>query len=334
MLKLQLPSVFTGLSVRAQQRSKAFTLVELLVVISIIGILIGLLFPALSAVRQAARKSYCSANMRQIILATLSYESTHLSFPAGDNGKGGGYLISLLPYFKQEYLVQLEASDLGSGETYLDRMVEMTELEVEVLICPSSYTTDSQTSIDGTGDYTTHYYGVAGPTNTGNSPEPPLPHYTYKELSLTNSAVGVNGSIGLQGLFSPDRTGKFSARKLNDIRDGASYTFGIGEVSGYQKELDIPKAGWAFGAEYNSAGMVSRNYSLKSLSYPINSYAGLKASPDIINDNCFSSNHPGGAQFAFIDGAIRFVDDKVPARVLRLFCSIDEVEKPEKLDEF
>ena len=122
--------------------SRAFTLVEMLVVVAIIGILIGLLFPALSAVRQAARKSYCSANMRQVILATLTYESSVLAFPAGVNEDGGSVIVALLPYLKQEYLAQLAASDLVAGQTYNDLLVEMTELELEVLVCPSSNFTD------------------------------------------------------------------------------------------------------------------------------------------------------------------------------------------------
>jgi len=69
-----------------QQRISAkrgFTLVEMLVVIAIIGILVAMLFPALQAVRQSARKTKCSANLRQVILATLTFETSRQQFPAG-----------------------------------------------------------------------------------------------------------------------------------------------------------------------------------------------------------------------------------------------------------
>ena len=321
---LSLRGVFAGVgtSSRPSKRRKAFTLVELLVVIAIIGILIGLLFPALSAVRQAARKSYCSANLRQVILAVLSYETTHLEFPPGDNGEGGGYLIDLMPYFKQEYLAQLENSGLAAGETYVERLVELNEIEVEVLICPSSSNTDSQANVDGTGDFTTHYYGICGPTGSARSSDNKL-FYNYRQFS----PISAYGPIGLQGLFSPENKGSFEANTLSEIRDGASYTLGIGEVSGYKKGVDIPRAGWSFGAEYDSMGRVTITHSLKSVTHPINSYEGEA------NDFSFSSNHPTGAQFAFIDGSVRYVDQKVPVDILKTFCSTDQVERPEKLEE-
>ena len=310
-------------------RRNAFTLVEMLVVVSIIGILVGLLFPALQAVRQAARKTYCSANIRQVILATLTYETALMSFPPGDDGKGGSVIIPLLSYMKQEYLYELHNEGPTDGATYNDLLLEMCELDIETLECPASYPGENKTNVSDLGDFTTHYYGIAGPTGTASSSDGKL-DYAYKQLS----PVSEYGPISLQGLFSPTRTGRvFKARTLKEIKDGTSYTLGFGEISGFEQlkgdaSQRIKRAGWAFGAQFQTNGVVDRTWGVKSVSFPINSDEGG------INDISFSSNHPSGAQFCLIDGAVRFIDERISVDILKTFCSIDEVEKPEKLDNF
>ena len=307
----------------------AFTLVELLVVIAIIGILVGLLFPALQAVRQSARKTYCSANMRQVILATLTYETAHMVFPPGDDGKGGSLLVPLLPYLKQEYLHELHTAGPDNGETYHDLLLEMSELEIETLICPASYPGENKSNVEELGDFTSHYYGVSGPTGTATASDGSH-EYNYKQLS----PISADGPISLQGLFSPKKGGRiFEGRRFQDIKDGASFSFGFGEISGFERlqgETDqrIKRAGWAFGARYSSNGVAAQTWGMKSVSHRINSDDGE------INDISFSSNHPGGAQFCLIDGAVRFVDELISVDILKTFCSINEVEKPEKLDNF
>ena len=83
--------------------SRGFTLVELLVVITIIGILIALLLPAVQAAREAARRAKCSNNLKQIGLALLNYESAHGTFPAGGSHSPSGWygfswMIQIFPY--------------------------------------------------------------------------------------------------------------------------------------------------------------------------------------------------------------------------------------------
>ena len=308
---------------RLALKLKGFTLVELLVTIAIIGILIAMLFPALQAVRQAARQTKCSANLRQIILATLNLETNRLKFPAGDNGEGGSFVVQLLPFLKQEFLHERAIADL-EDETYEERLTELCGLDVEPLLCPAAFPTDSQVNVSNQGKFTTHYYGIAGPIGSGISSEE---SYEYEYESINSSTAG---PIGLQGIFSPNKKGVFRERTVRDVRDGLSYTFGLGEISGFDNSefLDqIERGGWAFGAKYDG-NKASETYGLKSVRYQINRQGGE------LNDQPFSSNHPGGAQFALLDGAIRYVDERVSLNILKTFCSIDEVERPEKLDSF
>ena len=311
-----------------ESANRGFTLVELLVVIAIIGILVAMLFPALQAVRQSARKTKCSANLRQVVLATLTFETSRQQFPAGDDGRGGGYVIPLLSFLKQEYLHEEAERSLEAGETWRERMIELSELEVEPLICPAASPESAETSFDDLGDFTTHYHGILGPLGEASTSDGDR-QYSYDTLVGSESE---GGPIGLQGFYSPNKQGKFVGKKMADIRDGTSYTFGFGEISATADSENrdrIPRAGWAIGADYASNGRPEKVYGLKTVAHLIN-YSGEAD----LNVTPFSSNHPGGAQFALLDGAVRFVDENVSLDVFKFHCSINAVEKPEDLDNF
>ena len=115
-------------------KRSAFTLVELLVVIAIIGILIGMLLPAVQQVREAARRITCANNLRQLALACLNYESAHMHFPPGTSfkgpdptlprsnrpgrGIGWSWTTQAMPFMEQNNLYeQLEFNDLFSSTT-------------------------------------------------------------------------------------------------------------------------------------------------------------------------------------------------------------------------
>ncbi|HOM17362.1 MAG TPA: DUF1559 domain-containing protein [Thermoguttaceae bacterium] len=132
------------------KRLNGFTLVELLVVITIIGILISLLLPAVQSAREAARRTQCSNNLKQLALACLVHESTHSFFPTGGWGwhwvgdpdmgfdlkQPGGWIYNILPYIEQGAL-----HDLGLGvtdaATKKEKLKQMTETPLAVLACPS-----------------------------------------------------------------------------------------------------------------------------------------------------------------------------------------------------
>jgi len=153
------------------RQRRAFTLVELLVVIAIIGILIGMLLPAVQQVREAARRTQCLNNMRQIGLASLNYESAHMNFPTsgcnldarwtdpfGTNDDYGAetanMFFQILPFMEQGNVANLRASFGITGASPAGKILESEH--IPTYICPSrgprTWGTSSGT-VWGCGDY-------------------------------------------------------------------------------------------------------------------------------------------------------------------------------------
>ena len=221
---------------------RGFTLVELLVVIAIIGILIALLLPAVQAAREAARRSQCVNNIKQIGLALHNYHDAFKSFPpravfgAGCVGPPQSpyhhtWLTAILPYMEQGPLY--DSTDMGApawGQPIVSTLVE-------TLLCPSDYTALSDTTQTNGNIAWTNY---AGPTawdwwlrrdrNMGPNNPPGLP-ITYDN---TRS----------DGIFMADNT-----TLMRDINDGTSNTVLAAEVN---------FAGWMRGTSYQNGSGIPR----------------------------------------------------------------------------
>lgn len=300
------------------QIRSAFTLVELLVCISIIGILLALTFPAAQAVRQAARRASCLSNLRQVMIAALSYESKNQAFPPGDNGDGMGFLGPLLPLMEEEALWDKLRLKPQPGQTYQDLWKQASEAELPFLLCPAAKPEEKIASLTGSNQYTTHYYGLCGPTGSATDFESSKT-YEYRAI-----ASNVYGDIGLQGLFSPIKSGRFRPKQLRDVVDGVSNTFAIGEISVFNTSEDFPtpqRSAWAMGAKYNSSKQVNQVFTVKSTAQSIDS-VGIN-----LNHVPFASNHPGGTHFALVDGSVQFIDKNISLDILKIYSSINKKEK-------
>jgi prepilin-type N-terminal cleavage/methylation domain-containing protein/prepilin-type processing-associated H-X9-DG protein len=290
-----------------------FTLVELLVVITIIGVLIGLLLPAVQAARDAARRMQCCNNQKQIVLAAHNYHNVHQVFPACPGNRGGGPFgvrttgISvqglILPFIEQSvipanfgidttgksFFISLEQG-AGSGQGSPDAMfmvvkpafIETVQTKLAIFRCPS----------DGGNDFTTEFSNV-----TATSVTSPTPMATCNYMACEGSGTNYHydNTVRTDGMFSMKTPIDFSA-----VTDGSSNTIAFSEAiigdgvrgSSATRASDKPDQSnpWTKCAylDYGSAGAAKNAW----ISWSMNSeIPGIKNPADVIgNDATAFSN--------------------------------------------
>jgi prepilin-type N-terminal cleavage/methylation domain-containing protein/prepilin-type processing-associated H-X9-DG protein len=277
--------------------STAFTLVELLVVITIIGVLVGLLLPAIQVARESARRTSCANHLKQLGLALQQHVGVHQAFPPGARihkqagGLGISWCVIVLPYLEQSELFERIAPTKEGGAKNIRAGYTLL---VDEFVCPSE---DPQNDTPDTFKYA-NYSAVSGAGRNGEIHSPGTP---------------ICGGYYSDGVLYPD-----SNTTTADITDGTTHTLALGERSyvGFKE--------WTNGTEHFLGGICVG--SAKNIKYPVNASpytleAGFYiADPNapagypkkmLLNDLYFGSKHPGGAQFAFADGSVHLLSDHI-----------------------
>ncbi len=318
------------------QRQHGFTLVELLVVIAIIGVLVALLLPAVQAAREAARRSQCANNLKQLGLAGQLHVDTNGFFPScgwghnwtGDPDRGfgksqpGGWLYDVLPYIEQQNL-----RSLGSGGSAAEKRAAASiamSKPVSAFICPSrralqTYPSDWYASkgnrpcvnADEVIDFAkSDYAGNGGdvPANLETSglyfsgPKNLTEAETFNWATAEEKAKKINGVTFLRSEIG-----------IEHITDGTSNTYFVGEKYVRPDTLDIGKSYGDNGSMYEGHDhdvlrwtfRFDLPFNIPNTCLPDQDRAGYT------NHNCFGSNHPGGFQMAYCDGSVRMVSFEI-----------------------
>jgi prepilin-type N-terminal cleavage/methylation domain-containing protein/prepilin-type processing-associated H-X9-DG protein len=310
-------------------RNRGFTLVELLVVITIIAILIALLLPAVQKAREAARRMHCQNNLKQLALACLNHESATRRFPTGGWGWGwtgdadrgtdwrqpGGWLYNILPFLEQQPLHELGMGQSGAAK--LAANAQRLGVALSAFYCPSRRPAVAYPWIQsaanaapnpaavGRSDYASN--GGDGYTDPGN---PVLPAWTSYAGNSAGGPTAIADVDGPSGQMTDNARTTFAnvARYANgiiycgsliraaDVTDGLSATYLTGE-----KYLDAD-------CYTNGADMGDNESALQGENEDVSRWSFLGPQPDTPGAAwrfLFGSAHSDGFHMAFCDGSVQ-----------------------------
>ncbi len=321
---------------------KAFTLVELLVVIAIIGILMALLLPAVQAAREAARRTTCTNNLKQIGIAMQTYHDSVRQFPPGyldrntnanitpdgDLGPGWGWASMLLPYMEQVNLYsQINFNQpVGSGVNAAVSQVDLPGFQcpsdpyrMPVPIYDSSFSSPIATVAHG------NYVGCSGWLECFDG-------------ATGNVVPGAGDDDIPDGIYGPGGRGVFwrnSRTRMADVLDGTTNTILAGERSGNHSPSTWTGAvpggrcpAWmaAMPAAPNSAppgpAYDNADFAEALVLAHCNATHVPNADIPIFDPDTFYSFHPAGANFVLCDGSVKFISSSVNGSVYQSMSTI------------
>lgn len=283
----------------AMRGSFAFTLVELLVVIAIIGVLIALLLPAVQAAREAARRTQCQNNFKQVGLALLNYESAHGVFPEGQaatsclrDGRGPiqaarwAWGAKILPYMEDPNLHNLIDLDLNPH-----RQWDVMRIFIDAYLCPSDPQGRELVSFTG---------AIPGDEDAAKTNMDAIVDSTNHKCEN-----GVNGvkqfEEGPDGAFV-----NWLELELRQFGDGLSSTILIAEVTG---------AGPGTNRSHNWA-IINANNTSRGINSENTVPGGVEPNSWPYHENGPSSFHPGGCHFLMGDGSVQYQDESIDPNTL------------------
>lgn len=325
-----------------------FTLVELLVVISIIGVLIGLLLPAINAAREAGRRTQCANNLKQIGLALLNYEGNYGAFPAtfkqlanadpkapsGTGGHGASAFVLVLPYMEYNaVLKQIDISKAALNPANMPPANPAYSTAIPTFLCPSS---PGKPTVDYSAELANSFnnFGISVSLppgmifgRTDYAPDAGM------EADLPGIAINAGASIIAEPPDGPIR--------IAQITDGTSHTFMV--------EEDAGRPGWygsggpAAVPGYTGAGGTAPqgggawadplNYIATNGSDPSGSgiaagggFMGIPAAPWTCGNGCSNDSevfsfHPGGSNVTFGDASVQFVNNTLTMNQMQALLS-------------
>ena len=315
---------------RNRGRKVGFTLIELLVVIAIIGVLIALLLPAVQAAREAARRAQCTNNLKQLALAMQNYHDTNGSFPMGDAYQlasaagGGGWIrqnfgpfVAMTQFYEQGNVYNSLNTSLM---IYLAENSTTNSIGISTLWCPSDAEVNGLRYPGASGDgWDDSPIPMTYSSYAGNSGV--LYYHAPRNSPSTAGLIGQNSGIfmhvGRPSGFNPPNVASGKVTGIADIRDGTSNTIMLADKS-YGRIAS--GTGDQFGPNWWSSGLIGDT--TYAAIFPPNyfkSVASATALPQYYPEQGVTCNflatansfHPGGCNFAFCDGSVRFIKDTV-----------------------